>query len=308
MSKCFSVLILILAAQATNAQEEVRSILQTFDIETGERETILAQDQHFEAPNWSIDDRFFIINQDGSLFKVYKDGKKEKINTGKATRCNNDHVISPDGKTIALSHNVDDGKDGWLTSCIFTVSINGGEPVRVTKNVPSFLHGWSPDGKMLAYTAQRNGQFDIYVIPVEGGDEIQLTNTKGLSDGPEYSADGKHIYYNAMDSGKMELWRMDSDGKNPIQLTNDAYSNWFPHVSPNGKQLVYISYLQHQGSAHPAMKQVALRLYDVATDTIKTLYTFIGGQGSINVPSWSPDSKKFAFVEYSYLENDGNKD
>jgi len=298
MFRCFSVMILLLAAQAANAQQKARSILQTFDIETGERQTILAEDAHFEAPNWSVDGTFFIINQNGSLFKIHQDGKKEKIHTGKATRCNNDHVISPGGKTIALSHNVNEVPDSWLTSCIFTVPINGGEPVRVTKNAPSFLHGWSPDGKMLAYTARRNGQFDIYVIPAEGGDEIQLTDTKGLSDGPEYSADGKHIYYNAMDSGKMELWRMDSDGKNPIQLTTDAYSNWFPHVSPTGKHLVYISYLQDQGSAHPAMKQVALRLYDVATDTIKTLYTFIGGQGSINVPSWSPDSKKFAFVEY----------
>ncbi len=302
MLRNISLLLILLGSSASFAQEVgLRSILQTFDIETGERQTILEEDAHFEAPNWSLDGTFFIINQNGSLFKVYQDGKKEKINTGKATRCNNDHVISPDGQTIALSHNVDDGADGWLTSCIFTVPIDGGQPVRITKKVPSFLHGWSPDGKMLAYTARRNDQFDIYVIPTEGGDEMQLTDTEGLSDGPEYSTDGKYIYYNAMDSGKMELWRMDADGGNTIQLTKDSYSNWFPHISPNGKQLVYISYLQDQGSAHPAMKEVALRLYDLETDKIKTLYTFIGGQGSINVPSWSPDGKKFAFVEYVNL-------
>ncbi|WP_027077160.1 TolB family protein [Maribacter antarcticus] len=308
MSGCFSFMMLLLSVQGAYTQQGVRSILQTFDIQTGERQVILIENRHFEAPNWSLDGRFFIINQDGSLFKVWQDGAKEKIYTGDATRCNNDHLISPDGNTIALSHNIYDGEDGWLTSTIFTVPISGGEPVRVTKNVPSFLHGWSPDGKMLAYTARRNNQFDIYVIPSEGGTEIQLTNTKGLSDGPEYSVDGKFIYYNAMDSGKMELWRMDSDGKHTIQLTGDAYSNWFPHVSPTGRHVVYISYLQDVGSAHPPMKKVALRLYDLETKKIKTLYSFIGGQGSLNVPSWSPDGKKFAFVEYVDLKNDGSKD
>ncbi|MFS4418478.1 TolB family protein [Maribacter sp. 2307ULW6-5] len=291
-----------LATQGTWSQDGVRSILQTFHVETGERRVILAEDAHFEAPNWSLDGRFFIINQGGRLYKVFLDGKKQLLDTGSAVRCNNDHVISPDGKTIALSHNLEDGPEGWLTSCIFTVPITGGDPVRVTRNVPSFLHGWSPDGKMLAYTAKRNGSFNIFVVPVVGGPEVQLTHTPGLSDGPEFSADGRHIYYNAMDSGSMELWRMDVNGSNAVRLTHDGYSNWFPHVSPNGGQLVYLAYLKDQGSAHPPMKEVALRLYDMATGKTRTLYTFIGGQGSMNVPSWSPDGKQFAFVEYRWLQ------
>ncbi len=281
-------------------KQEVISTLEVYDIMTDQRKTILMEKNHFEAPNWSLDGNYFIINQKGNLFKISLNGEKEKIDSGFATRCNNDHVISPDGKTLALSHNVQEGKDSWLTSCIFTIPISGGQPTRVTSKTPSFLHGWSPDGKMLAYTARRNGQFDIYVIPVEGGDEIQLTNSKGLSDGPEYAPDGQFIYYNAIDSGKMEIWRMQADGGNKKQLTDDAYSNWFPHVSPDGKQFVFISYLQDQGSSHPPMKQVALRLYDLNSGKIKTLHTFTGGQGSLNVPSWSPDSEKFAFVSYEY--------
>jgi len=281
MIRYFSVALLFLVNTYSSAQQaEVRSTLQTYDIEIGEHRTILIEDAHFEAPNWGIDGTYFIINQNGGLFKISLDGKKEKIDTGSATRCNNDHVISPDGKTIALSNNLEGGNDGWLTSCIFTMPIEGGEPVRVTENVPSFLHGWSPDGKMVAYTAFRNDQFDIYAIPIAGGEEIQLTNSKGLSDGPEYSLDGKHIYYNAMDSGKMEIWRMNADGSNEEQLTDDAYSNWFPHVSPDGKHFVFISYLQDQGSGHPPMKQVSLRLYNMKSKEIKTLDTFTGGQGS----------------------------
>ena len=293
---------LLLTTMALAQNSEVISTLKTYNIETGEQRTIRTEDTHFEAPNWSIDGTYFIINQGGSLYTISMEGEKERIDTGSATRCNNDHVISPDGKVLALSNNLEGGENGWLTSCIFTMPIAGGEPTRVTENVPSFLHGWSPDGKMLTYTAMRNDQFDIYAIPSNGGQEIQLTNSKGLSDGSEYSIDGKHIYYNAMDSGKMELWRMDADGKNKQQLTDDAYSNWFPHASPDGKHLVYISYLQDQGSAHPPMKQVALRLYTIKDKTIKTLHTLTGGQGSLNVPSWSPDGKSFAYVSYAYKD------
>lgn len=209
-------------------------------------------------------------------------------------------MISPKGTHIAFSSNLSRGPNGWLTSCIFTVPITGGEPQRVTPEVPSFLHGWSPDEKQLLYTAERNGQFDIFRIGSTGGKEVRLTNTAGLSDGPEYSVDGKHIYYNAMDSGKMELWRMDSDGRNAQQLTHDAYSNWFPHPSPSGDSVLYIAYLQDQGSAHPAMKQVAIRLYDLKEKTTRTLLTFTGGQGSLNVPSWSANGDSFAFVSYNF--------
>ena len=144
----------------------------------------------------------------------------------------------------------------------------------------------------------REEEFDIYSIPISGGQETRLTKTKGLDDGPEFYHDGQYIYYNSMSSGNMEIWRMDADGKHPTQITDDAYSNWFPHPSPDGRYLVYLAYLENQGDKHPAMKQVALRLYDLTTKKIETLFKFTGGQGTINVNSWSPDGKSFAFVSY----------
>jgi len=301
MGKTICIWMALLAVLHLTAQKkDVISTLELYDLETDQRTVVLTEDAHFEAPNWSKNGKFLIINQNGSLFKIYLDGKREKLDTGFADRCNNDHGISPDGKTLAISHNIEDGENGWLTSCIFTLPIEGGNPVRVTENTPSFWHGWSPDGQTLVYTAKRGEHFNIYAIPVTGGEETALTDSEGLDDGPEYSPDGKYIYYNSIQSGKMEIWRMHPDGSNKKQLTDDLFSNWFPHPSPDGKHLVFISYLEEQGSAHPPMKEVALRIYDIEKKSIRTLCELTGGQGSLNVPSWSPDGKRFAFVSYEY--------
>lgn len=296
-------LIMHLPLASLSQMDNIHSKLEIFHIYTDQRETLYEAEAHFEAPNWSRDSTYLLFNQEGRLIRFDIATKKRRtIDTGFADRLNNDHGISPDGTLLAISHHDEEGvaeedrSNG--TSRIYTVPIDGGVPVQVTDKTPSYWHGWSPDGKTLLYTAQRNGNFDIYAIPVDGGTEIRLTEDPGLDDGPEYSPDGRTIYYNAISSGSMELWRMDADGENKTQLTDDAYSNWFPHPSPDGRYIVFISYLEDQGSAHPAMKRVALRLLDLNDDSIRVLCKFTGGQGTINVPSWSPDGKKFAFVSY----------
>ncbi|MEM7380096.1 MAG: transporter [Bacteroidota bacterium] len=286
--------------QNANAQEpQLTSKLEIYDVSTGTREIIYEEKGHFEAPNWSTDGNYLIFNQEGLLYKLpLQNPKKELIPTGQADRCNNDHGISPDGKTLAISNNDRiEGVSGG-TSRIYTAPIEGGEPSLVTPDYPSYWHGWSPDGKYLVYTARRNGDYDIYRIPASGGKETRLTTVPGLDDGPEYSPDGKYIYYNSMESGKMEIWRMNPDGGQKEQLTRDSYSNWFAHPSPTEEHFVYIAYLKDQGDRHPAMKEVALRLFNLKTKEIQTLCSFTGGQGTINVPSWSPDGKRFAFVSY----------
>ena len=287
----------------------VRSNLEIFDIEKMDRKIIYTEKAHFEAPNWSKDGRYLILNSYGKLFRLnMEDNKKSWIDTKFADRLNNDHGISPNGKQIVISHydqpnNSMENLD-YSTSRIYILPIDGGTPQAVTDKTPSFWHGWSPDGKTLIYTALRNGDFDIYAISVNGGEEIQLTNEKGLDDGSDYSPDGRFIYYNSIQSGRMEIWRMDANGNNKTQLTDDSFSNWFPHPSPDGKKLVFISYLEDQGSAHPPMKAVALKLYNLEDNSLKTLCSFTGGQGSINVPSWSPDSSQFAFVSYKELKSE----
>jgi Tol biopolymer transport system component len=190
--------------------------------------------------------------------------------------------------------------DGKINSVVYTVPVQGGVPKQITPLGPSYLHGWSPDGKYLTYTGQRNGEFDIYKIPADGGEEIRLTTTPGLDDGSEYSPDGKYIYFNSVRSGTMQLWRMNSDGTNQIQLTSDEYNNWFPHVSPNGKWIVFLSFMKEvKPDDHPFYKHVYIRLMPVNGGQPKVIAYVYGGQGSINTPSWSPDSKKIAFVSNS---------
>jgi Tol biopolymer transport system component len=168
----------------------------------------------------------------------------------------------------------------------------------VTSEGPSYWHGWSPDGKLLAYCGKRGDNFDIYTIPTEGGKETRLTDAEGLDDGPDYTPDGQFIYFNSERTGLMKIWRMRSDGAHQEQVTTDTdYADWFPHPSPDGKMLVFLSF-DKSVKGHPADKDVVLRIMPLAGGKPKILATLFGGQGTINVPSWSPDSKSLAFVSY----------
>jgi len=275
----------------------VDSILEVYNIETNQRQQLKTYPGVIEAPNWTLDGKSLIFNRQGQLINYdLANGNETTIDTGTADACNNDHVLSPCGKLIAISHQTwEDGQ-----SRIYTLPLSGGVPTLITPMAPSYLHGWSPDGSTLSYCAERNGQYDIYTIPAQGGRETQLTDVPGLNDGPEYSPCGKYIWFNSTRSGLMQVWRMGYDGFNPTQMTFDESNSWFPHISPDGKQVVYITYRKGdvEPGAHPPNKDVELRLMSADGGEFKILVSLFGGQGTINVNSWAPDSKRFAFVSY----------
>jgi TolB protein len=288
---------IVLPVQASfeRGRDPFGSLLELLDLESGHRQVIYRSDDVFEAPNWTRDGKALIFNRDGRLVRFdLATGTHSPIDTGGVIGNNNDHVLSFDGSMLAISsHSATD-----YLSRVYTVPLQGGQPKLVTPHAPSYLHGWSPDGGFLVYCAQRNGQYDIYRIPVDGGEEVQLTDTPGLDDGPEYTPDGKYIYFNSVRSGRMQIWRMQPDGSRPQQMTSDEYNNWFPHVSPDGKWVVFISYLAGEVAPgdHPPAKRVYLRLMPLEGGTPKVLAYLYGGQGTMNVPSWSPDGKRLAFV------------
>lgn len=276
----------------------IGSRLEIMNVWDGNRKIILESHGRFEAPNWMPNSKQLLINEEGSLYKVtISDGSKEKLNTGMANRNNNDHVISFDGKMLAISSHRDGLPGGGST--IYTLPLAGGEPKLITEKTPSYLHGWSPDGKDLVFVGQRGSTFyDIYKVGVSGGAEINLTQNNGFHvDGCEYSPDGKYIYYNSSQTGTMQIWRMKPDGSAKEQITFDEYNDWFPHISPDGKWIVFISFpTTINPNDHPSYKRVVLRLMPTGGGVPRVIAYLYGGQGTINVPSWSPDSKSIAFV------------
>lgn len=274
------------------------SNLEILDVATGHRQIVYRSPESLQAPNWTPDGKNLIYVHNGLLYRFdLATNTPVAINTGFASRNNNDHVLSFDGSQLAISdHTVED--DG--ASIVFTVPVEGGTPHRVTSRGPSYLHGWSPDARFLVYTGQRNGEFDIYRIPAQGGEEVRLTDAPGLDDGPEYSPDGRYIYFNSVRSGTMQIWRMRPDGSEQTQLTDDGYNNWFPHVSPDGQWIAFISFMPDVDPGdHPFYKHVYLRLMPVGGGDARILAYVYGGQGTINVPSWSPDGTRLAFVSNS---------
>jgi Tol biopolymer transport system component len=274
------------------------SILETLDVDAGKRTVLREFEDTVEAPNWTSDGRYLIFNRNGRIYRYELfTGTITEIYTGAITECNNDHVLSPDGKSIGISNaTIEDG-----LSRIYTVPLLGGEPALITPIAPSYLHGWSPDGRTLAYCAERNGLWQICAIPVWGGREKQITDAPGLNDGPEYSPDGKHIWFNSTRTGLMQLWRMEADGSNQTQMTFDEEANsWFGHASPNGERVAYISYKKGdvEPDKHPPNKNVTLRLMSSKGGPYKVIAELFGGQGTMNVNSWSPDNKTLAFVSY----------
>ena len=280
----------------------IGSRLEVLSVADGRRRVVHESDGRLEAPNYMPDGKALLYNADGSLFTIpVQGGTPLKLNTGFADRNNNDHGISFDGKMLAISHHRDGLPGGGST--IYVLPLQGGTPKQVTELTPSYWHGWAPNGKEVVFVGQRNGMtYDIYKTNIQGGKEVKLTSTPGGAhvDGPEYSPDGKYIYFNASYTGTMQLWRMKPDGSSQEQLTYDEYNDWFPHISPDGKWIAFISFpTDIDPNSHPSYKRVMLRIMPAAGGAPRVLAYLYGGQGTINVPSWSPDSKSIAFVSNS---------
>ncbi|MBR1820248.1 MAG: TolB family protein [Clostridia bacterium] len=286
------------------ADRAQKSILQIFDLATREITVVKRFNRVIEAPNWTRDGKHLIVNGDGQIFRVcIETGAVEKIETGPANTCNNDHVLNPDGTGIAVSS----GRDDDMGSRIYIVDFASGDVRCAVDDDLSYLHGWSPDGRTLAYCAGRNidgaQEWDIYTRPVAGGAETRLTDAPGLNDGPEFSPDGRQIWFNSVRTSAMQAYVMNADGSDQRQMTFDAdFYAWFPHISPDMEKVVYVAYRAGdlQPGEHLPDKHVEIRMIPATGGAPETLVRLFGGQGTMNVNSWSPDSTKFAFVSYEY--------
>ena len=300
---CAVVLAAVAAAQQQQKKTDrppVKSFVTVFNIADSSKKVVYTAEGFYQAPNWSPDGKYLLLNSPGKLWKLWLDGGKiEPVDIGDVRGVNNDHGISKDGKWFAIS-----------AGNVYVLPSSGGSPRQVTNQTPSYFHGWSPDGKWLAMCAKRGDNFDVYRISIDGGAEQRLTTNPGYDDGPEYSPDGKWIYFNSNRSGSWDIWRMPADGAGPDdakaeRITSDDREDWFPHISPNSKWMVFISF-EKGIPDHPPNKNVTLRMMRTpgtkpGKPEIRDLVKLFGGQGTINVSSWSPDSKQFAYVSYELL-------
>jgi len=285
----------------TPYKDYIGSHLEVMDVATGLRKILYSAPNSLQAPNWTPDNKSLLYSSEGLLYQYnLKSGVIEKINTGNANDLNNDHVLSMDGKMLGISNHLG-GK-----STIFILPITGSDkPQQITADslVPSYLHGWSPDKKRLIFTGLRKNQWDVWAIDIATKKETALTNDPTLDDGAEYTPDGKWIYFNSVRTGMMKIWRMKPDGSQQEQVTFDESNDWFPHISPDGKWIVYISFPKEiDPTTHPFYQKTYIRLMPVNGGAPKNIAYVYGGQGTINVPSWSPDSKQIAFISNTQIK------
>jgi Tol biopolymer transport system component len=269
---------------------EPYSTLETITVSSTDARVTLVSPERLEAPNWTHDGKSLLFNSAGKISRVVVDGgPPEPVDTGFAAHCTRFHGLSPDGLLLAFS---DESRDRGR-SAVYVMPLAGGIPERVTALVPSSWQAWSPDGKSVLLYGERRMSKGLYTIPVTGGAETFLT--KGT--GGEYSPDGKYIYFTSNRSGSMQIWRMGPDGKEPEPVTNDEFSNWRPHLSPDGRQLAFVS-LEKSAAALTKDRDITIRMMTLATKTVKVLAKVVGGEGTLDAPSWSPDSRRLAFVSY----------
>ena len=300
-------------ASARQAEKQLRSKIYVYDVTDGKSRLAFSDDSIWEAPNWSPDGKYLISNHNGGIYKLVfqPDGmlKPEKLQISADLNCNNDKALSPDGKQLAFSASTPASHG----SEVFLAKADGSGAKQMTTEVPSYFHGWSPDGSVLAFVAYRHGsqQFNVYTIPTAGGSETTRTDVPFHNDGPDYSPDGKWIYINSDRSGKEAIWRFPAKAQGaPNQgaemVLSDRLEDWFPHISPDGKRMVYIGYPAGTPTHNSRELQVELKLTTVSGDQVdknaRTIVTTMGGQGSLNVNSWAPDSKRFAYVHYEALQ------
>jgi TolB protein len=295
-------------------QQRYSSKITIFDTRDRSARTVYQADSVFEAPNWSPDGKYLLVNSGGRLYRIAVDGANatpDVVNIDTSLRLNNDHAPSPDGKQIAFSASSPSSRG----SQVYLANADGSNVRLMVSETPSYFHGWSPDGKYLAYVHQHPGpnggaaNYDIFRIPAAGGESQQLDSNPGYDDGPDYSPDGKWIYFNSDRSGGWDIWRIPADGAGPgdqkaEQVTADEWEDWFPHPSPYGKWLLFLSFAKGTSNHNDKLPGTQLRMMPFPVDKlaqparIEVVTTFFGGQGTINVNSWSPDSKRFAYVIY----------
>jgi Tol biopolymer transport system component len=266
-----------------------RSSLGIYDLDTETSRVLFRTPDLIEAPNWHPDG-WFLVNGNGHLWRFSPEAETlEPIDLGGLDRCNNDHGFLPDGRIIFSCHN-------GQGSGIYLLAADG--PRELLAARPSWWHA-AREGQ-IAYACARDSDrvVRIATLDLDSGAERVLTLAQAHHDGPDFSACGNFIWFNSDETGHAQIWRMHRDGSEAAPVFRDENVNWFPHPSPCGRHVLYLAY--PPGTLeHPRDRQVSIWLMDPDGGNRRKLFDLFGGQGTMNVPCWSPDGRAFAFMRYA---------
>jgi len=269
-----------------------------------------------EAPN-VLADGTLVLNGNGDLWllrppadgdAVLDETALVRVPMPGVPAINNDHVLDPSGNSVVVS-----ARDGDL----YRVPVPAGGAAATLTDVTTalpvvrkfYLHGIAPDGETLAAivgerTEEGVWTTDVALVDPATGDPTFLTRDEHPDDGVSFAGDVLVWNSERFTPGTAQLVALWPGATDPVRITNDDRVNWFPHVSPDGAHLLYLSY-EPGVQGHPADHRVELRLLPgslvrgarIAVQP-ETLVTLEGGQGTVNVPPWSPDSRWFAYCDY----------
>ncbi|MBT1621472.1 biopolymer transporter Tol [Curtobacterium flaccumfaciens pv. oortii] len=266
-----------------------------------------------EAPN-VLHDGTILLNGGGDLWLLEHGGPVldetalVPVPMPGVPEINNDHVLDPSGNSVVVS-----GRDGDL----YRVPVPAGGAAATLTDVTTalpvvrkfYLHGIAPDGDTLAAIVGERTEAgvwttDVALVDPATGEPTFLTRDEHPDDGVSFA--GEMLVWNSerFTPGTAQLVALWPGATDPVRITNDDRVNWFPQVSPDGEHLLYLSY-EPGVQGHPADHRVELRLLPGVLvrgarmmPVPETLVVLDGGQGTVNVPPWSPDSRWFAYCDY----------
>jgi Tol biopolymer transport system component len=177
---------------------------------------------------------------------------------------------------------------------VFVSPVSSGAPAtvasarQVTREIQDIeTVSLSRDGKWLAYDSDRDGNFDIYKLRLDGGDPVRLKTGSANDFAPRWSSNDSEIAFHSQRSGPRQVFVMSAEGNSAKQVTTGTSENHAPDWSPDGKQLAYWS--DNSGTA-----SISVVTRDAAAEWSKP--RVVSDSENSAFPRWSPDGNSIAFV------------
>ncbi|NUP99309.1 MAG: PD40 domain-containing protein [Armatimonadetes bacterium] len=215
-------------------------------------------------------------------------------------------AYTPDGARLLYAQNLSTPSDQVFNTVstldagvIWRIDADGTDPVKITPDNqgPDFFPKVSPDGTRIAYATGQGGQFDVWVMNIDGTARRQLTFDQAVDTTPAWSPDGRRIVFVSDRTGNNDIWSVSADGSGLQQLTSFPSDEGTPSYSPDGSRIALAS--------NQDRSNFDIWTMDADGGNLTQLTRKVDADGNISdgAPAWSPDGQTIAFERW-----DGNWD